>query len=376
MERKSIPLIVRHGDNEGSELYLPCSSITNIYHLHQFLMERFGDKNFRLHRLHDKPISLCSHSLHVHGNELIKNVFPFSKQIPISCTEHGSTVSVRVRGRDADDICTLHTSDSVSLLKHLTTHSENTRSEVGELSVYIDGSQEELNENQTLFEAGITQFSSVLITSKVIGGASNSFPMVDVFNDSAIRIINLEPAPVWRRIYPGFSLHGTCMSSTCVVAKGTVYWSNRMGVFNYNTALKLCPMCKLNMNVKSYGFYRCFYTIRGINADQATEHHIPWRRVGDVYQTWCPETSGVRNWSFVQIITRPLELARTVPDNPKTKEAPIADNCGICMTDMRYGRREIRMLSCCHSFHTDCYNRWELNEATKNTKRRCPDCGE
>lgn len=172
-------------------------------------MERFGDKQFRLHRLPEKPISLCSHSFHVHANELIKCALPLSKHIPVSCTEHAPTGSVRVRGKDAEGLCTLHTSDSVSLLKQLNIHREHNRSDDVDLSVYIDGSQEELDQNQTLLEAGIKQFSSLLVTSKVIGGAPKSFRMVDVFNENTIRNIKFGPGGVGRTIYPGFSIRDT-----------------------------------------------------------------------------------------------------------------------------------------------------------------------
>lgn len=370
---KELFMVVANGEEQGRQVTMHYDTKTTFEHLYTFLNTHFRNKQIKIHVVDDRPLSLCSHSIVLIGNQFLNDVFPFPETIPISITELGEVATVLVKGLGVENIYSVHSTDTVSLLKEFIIRDEQEGIKYDELIVCIAGNQDALDENMTISEAGVQNFGSLNICKKVRGGNKGPFGLIDVFNDKARRQGEFGDSPDWRIINPGFSIYGVCRNKVCKAKGQDVVWNNGLGIFNFETARKQCPLCRHNIVAANILFSSCFYSIRGTAENGKVERCINWRRVDDFFEYWDPDVAKNKKWKSVRISTRDHALARTVPNNPKVKEAPIADNCMVCMERMHLSQ-PITMSKCCHSFHTNCLNRWKINEISKGTRRACPEC--
>lgn len=373
MAEDKLFMVVANGEEQGREIFMDYNEKTTLAHLYHFLKARFQNKEVKIHIVDDRPLSICSHSIVLIGDRLLKDVFPFSGTIPISITELGEITTVIVKGLGIENIYSVHSTDKVSLLKEYIIRDGQEHILYEELVISIAGYQEPLDENMTVSEAGVQNFCNLNINKRVKGGGKGLIGMIDVFNDKARRQGDFGAAPDWRTIEPGFSVYGVCGNKACKANGQEVVWNNGLGTFNLHTAQKQCPMCRHKIDASNLFFSNCFYSIRAISENNNVERCINWRRIGDFFEYWDPNVAKNKKWKFVRIIAKDLALGKTVRNNTEVKEAPIAENCVVCMERM-HTAQNITMLKCCHSFHFNCLNRWRVNEVSKGTKRGCPEC--
>lgn len=363
---------VSSGEYEGKQYSFPYDATTTLNDLKRIAQVEFPNKNIKLHVKDDKPISLCPQSLSLYGDKLVKSVFPFAEIVPISVTDYGPIYTVRVNGFEETKLYSFHSTTPVAVLKTRILNDEQGKKTLCEddVAFYLDGSEKELDENMSLSQAGLENASTVNLIEKVHGGSKIVGSTVDVFNDKAMRTGHFRPAPRWRNIGAGLATEGICLNRNCEAFNQNVLANHRIGTFNIEGIKSMCPICNMVINAPRIYFALCFYTIRGHASNEAVQRYIPWRRIGHYFQYWDREEAGVKNWTFMQITTRRLELSKPVPNNPAVLEAPIADNCTVCMGGME-PTQNITMLKCCHSFHSACINAWN---ARNNTMDNCPQC--
>lgn len=373
MKEDKLFMVIANGEEQGRQVTMDYDTKTTLGHLYNFLKAHFPNKQIKIHIVDDRPLSLCSHSIVLIGEQFLKDVFPFSETIPISITELGEVTTVLVKGLGIENIYSVHSTDTVSLLKEYIIRDEQEHIKYDDLVICLAGCQEAVDENMTISDAGVQNFGSINISKKVKGGSNGPFGMIDVFNEKARRRGEFGNGPQWRATDPGFSIIGVCQNKACKANGQDVVSNNGLGTFNFKTARKQCPICRHNIGAENLVFSSCFYSIRGIGANEKVERCINWRRVDDFFEYWDPNVANNKKWKSVRISTRDHALAKTVPNNPKVKEAPIAENCVVCMNRM-HSAQNITMLKCCHSFHSNCFNRWKVNEISKGTRRGCPEC--
>lgn len=370
MTNMILPLVISFGKDVGRVMDIPFDDRTTLNDVNTMIRPKFPGQHIKMDIKDGKPISLCPQSLLLHGALLVKDIFLPNETVFISVTNYSPSYTVRVKGLESERIYSIHSSASIGLLKSLIVYDESETKSEDETSLYLDGSGEELNKNMTLQEAGLKESCTLTAIQKVLGGKSSTFGMIDVFNDKALVNKTFGTGTVWNILHPGFAIEGICENKNCVAFRQPVDSNHGFGVFNFNNVQQQCPMCHSEINGTQLFFSSCFYSIRGVAADETVQRIIPWRRVGDYYQHWNPEKAKTRNWINVQITTRQLELAKPVPNSPIIREAPIADNCTVCMGGMQPSQK-ITMLKCCHSYHTNCINEWK---SRRNTNGNCPQC--
>lgn len=337
------------------------------------LNSQFGASEYSLFTEEGQlPIALSPQLLELYGTNEIDEILLSDKPIEVLDTPFNK-ISVVVSSGSPDTAFTIQmcTADSVMILKHLIEHRINLPADEQVLTISGRGLGSTAPENMfTLAQSQITSNAMIQVTKRVSGGAANgkgkSFGMVDLFNNAAIRDVDFAPAPQWRRITRGLNLRGKCNKSSlqCVAGGRTVYSKHGLGVFSMDNVIGKCPMCKGKLDIAIPGFSTCFFKVRAVGTDYEAERIIHWTKVGHFYRTWDPEEAGFKQWKFMEIITRSSDRAMAVPNNKLVREAPLSNSCSICMRSMTVGR-DVKMLSCTHSFHIRCHEAWLKNGGDK-----------
>lgn len=116
----SINMIVTKGADIGRKVSMKIGPLTTLNQLNKFLGNRFGSRDITLlvDEYHDQ--SLCRRALSVNGsNPVLHTIFP-AFTIPISVTEYGREISLRLNGANGSiAIVKLHETDSVHVLKSI-----------------------------------------------------------------------------------------------------------------------------------------------------------------------------------------------------------------------------------------------------------------
>lgn len=365
-----------NGDFHGRTFQIPCNHSTTFNDLHSKLLKKFGNKDIILYLEGAGRQSLCDHSLLATGSELVlKSIVP-SFKIPISVTDYGNEISLRLKSIVNDStLIRIHRTDTIEVLKALIadclgiSKEEQVLNFAGKFSSPANG--------DTIASLKIHDYCNVDVSLRVKGGAgmisSNAINMPDVFNENAQRDQQFHPAPAWRLVSRGFNVEGLCKTRGCDASNRMVMCEKSFGTFDISKTSAHCPICKNGIQMMNFGFVSCFYSIRGVPSDGSGEKIIPWTQVGNYVRTWDLKEAGTKSWNFMQVVARQLERSVTVPGNGSMKQAPLSLECSICFKDIAISDSTC-MLQCGHSFHRDCMENWRSRQTGNGLKPFCPLC--
>lgn len=375
MAEAEIEMIVTNGEGIGEKVNMKYDTETTVTDVARYLTEKFGALNIQLFLHEGGVISLCDHSLEVTGEKKLCSLVMPSWSYPISLTKYKEEITLRAIALNGESmLLKVHESDTVMVLKWQI--QQKTKVLIDDQKLTFSSSMLYESDLDTLDKIGVKSFSTVRVELEMKGGGieiHSPFAMVDVFQDSARRILHWSTdAPFWRSVVPGLVLEGTCTNIECEAHLQNVFCSRRFGTFDMRHQKVCCPSCRMRYTIKNAGFNNCFYSVRGVKTRLDFELYMPWTKVGNNYQTWDPHKGGVENWSFLQIVTKPLHKTCKVPGG-SGKEAPVAEDCAICY-DRISQKGNVEMLSCAHSFHHQCWIKWQNYQKKHYLKVRCPLC--
>lgn len=357
-------------ESDGKLVSFSYKPSTDLSQLYTVMARQFPKKHIKLHVNDGPPISFSPDSLSVIGNVLVSDVFPYQESVPLSVTEYGQKLQIRLKCSDSESVLSLHSTESIALLKLFAGDDESHLERTNDLRMRLDGHQEFLEESKTLEESGVEQLAIIHLEPILRGGSGSTFGMIDVFNDHALRSYGPNPAaPRWRVLFPGFAAEGYCTNQVCEASGDMPISNHGFGVFNFDKVDFRCPICSNQIVATNLLFCMCFYSIRGFGKGETVQRLVPWRKIRDKYHTWDPQEAAVKQWKSMQITTRHWRFGMAVPGNSTVREAPIQDNCSVCMKGMKVSP-DISMLRCTHSFHRNCINAWQ----SRNLGRNCPQC--
>lgn len=323
-------------------------------------------------------VSLCTHTFPTLDKEPLPSLFMASSAIPVIIGSADRDMSIRIKGLSNESfLIRLHSTDYVSDLKWMVKKHFKINREDMKLTLANKGGVA-LRDNDTLGEAGVTEFSTVNVTVDLKGGAqpnSGNFLMVDVFNESARRDLQWTySGPRWMSCGYGLVLEGRCRNSQCEASNQMVCCNKRFGTFDVKTVRATCPICENRITVEDLSFNNCFYQIHGTKQGSDEELRVPWTKVGDVCRCWDKKVARIESWVYMQIVTCQLNRVLALPDG--NGHAPVATECSICfkIIENNFRPSDIRLLQCSHSFHSGCWSMWEATRRAARQEINCPQC--
>lgn len=371
-----VHMVVTNGEGQGLHFDIPCSLRTSFADLQDKLQKKFGHKDIKLYLEGSGCQPLCHQYVAARGSQLVlKSIVP-SFCIPVSVTNYGQEISLRVRSIGKNSILVkIHVTDTIEMLKAVI------ESKLGiptqEQVLKLVGTLAAIKNRNTVESLGLTSYSTVEVSMMLKGGSqgtnSTTCLMVDLFNQNAQRDVQIISGPPWRTISPGFTMVGFCSNARCEAFKLDVLCNKGFGCFDLSRTVASCPMCKINIKAINMYFSDCFYSIRAVEASRMDEKILPWTRVGHYGRTWDPKEAQTKSWSFMQIITRSLDRSMPIPGNAAQEEAPISLDCCICFGELNISENSC-MLLCSHSLHTSCLNNWKEHETRNGRIPLCPLC--
>lgn len=375
MDQQSLKLIVTEGDDVGSTIRMPTTTKTTFNQLISYLNDKFGPKLIKVHPKHSCSQTVCSHTLEAIGENTIQSLLGSFDALPISIHDYSQEITIQLVGMsNIAPFQKIHTSDYVHDLKVLIAHQVSVPSD--EIELTATDSDSELNPEITVEESDLHDMSTVQVGVSVKGGSASggkSFAMINVFDDSAVVKGGWGKAPKWQEVAPGSNIEGICRNNVCRAYKCRVCANKYFEPFNMGDVIANCPVCSEPIEIDNLTFSECFYTIRGREVDTAKEKTVPWRKVGDYWQSWNPEKAKKKKWAFIQVIAMELSRGFPVPESLNVKEAPVSDTCTVCQHALKMSDN-IEMRPCCHSFHRECWKKWNEEMLNKGEPACCPLC--
>eukprot|EP00330_Aristerostoma_sp_ATCC50986_P000988 CAMPEP_0114599572 /NCGR_PEP_ID=MMETSP0125-20121206/22088_1 /TAXON_ID=485358 ORGANISM="Aristerostoma sp., Strain ATCC 50986" /NCGR_SAMPLE_ID=MMETSP0125 /ASSEMBLY_ACC=CAM_ASM_000245 /LENGTH=105 /DNA_ID=CAMNT_0001806729 /DNA_START=416 /DNA_END=733 /DNA_ORIENTATION=+ len=70
-----------------------------------------------------------------------------------------------------------------------------------------------------------------------------------------------------------------------------------------------CPICKHYVKGERCGFSNCSYRVKGkkfVEGKQIEKVESDWHHVGDCYQLFDPDNTGMANWLHLVVICKPI----------------------------------------------------------------------
>lgn len=371
-----VRMLLIDGAEQGRILSLACTPKTTFHNLNKLLLDEFGDMHFRIQINEASSVSLCKHSIKVIGDRSVLDAILPINALPLSVSANGEEIQLRVKDCEGKStVISIHESDSIATLKMLIEHDLGI-SKYDQVLTFPNGSIF-FNEEDTILKLGVSNLSTIDVSVELKGGANpmgnRTSAMTDVFNDLAKRDRNWGSGPEWRTHRPGFVIGGICKSPRCTAFEKDVRCNKGFGSFNLSKTKPFCPICSKQVIGHNLYFNNCFFTVRAVNAETREKKTLPWTRIGNFYRTWDSKIAGMKNWSFMQVVTREEAMAMRVPNNVLVHEAPMSRDCSICFKWMEQVS-DACMLQCCHSFHKSCWSKWKNNKSSNRVSVQCPNC--
>lgn len=375
MGQQSLEVVLTEGNNVGTTIHMPFTSTTTFNDLSLFLNNNFGPNLIKLHPNGYCSQTICQHTLEAIGHNTVQSSLGSLELLPISIHDYGEEITIQLVGvSNISPFQKIHMSDYIHDLKTLIAY--QLAMPADKIQLITTDSESELNPEMTIQESDLHDMSTVQVSVTVKGGFSSgakSFPMINVFDDAAVIKGSWAAAPPWRIVGRGSNIEGICGNNECEAYKRKVYARKRFEPFNMGDVTAPCPMCSKSIEIVNLTFSKCFYTIRGREIDTSKEKTVPWRKVGNYWQTWNPKKAEKKEWAFIQVITKDRSRGFPVPGSSIVKEAPVADTCTICQHALDMSD-DIEMRSCCHSFHRECWKKWNEEMPNKGEQLSCPVC--
>ena len=182
--------------------------------------------------------------------------------------------------------------------------------------------------------------------------------------------------PDWRIISPGLCFEARCLNRKCEAFNKMVIINMGVSIiFEFGTSNEndiKCPMCKLYVKPKTFGFFKCSWQFVGVKQtrDGPKRLSCEWKTDDECYFFHNNEEL-FSKWDNLVIETTSLEglLEKWLvflPSEDKSRKTN-SSICTICLDD---SRNEMCKLNCKHSFHESCLEEWKKHSQIPN----CPLC--
>jgi len=252
---------------------------------------------------------------------------------------------------------------------------------------------EQLEDCYTLMNYRVPKEATLHLVLRLRGG-SEDLSFVNLENQQGMtkRAWSTD-APDWRICQPGLSIEGKCSNAYCQANGQMVIMNFGFGVLDAKDRERTrCPMCKGKVEPVTCGFNNCNWRWAGLKAGSGGGSAIvpvaskQVSKAGNEYTRFNPATekeggSGMAVWQHLRIFTEKLDhgdsecaicleslsaaVARlAVTHSPSTKETEEA----VTRNEKKESKQ--RLLSCGHSFHTNCVDAWIERDPS------CPSCRE
>ena len=222
--------------------------------------------------------------------------------------------------------------------------------------------------------------STLHLVLRLRGGGGVDF--ADVSKEKMTELQYSNDAPVWRTVWTGVNIFGTCENKNCVAFDKEVICPVGFGILDLikDQDKIICPMCKKIFKGITSGFTGCNFLICGIKIKENKNNQISkenkadtireryqqkeWVEIKEEFKYFSPEEVGVVKWENLKVLTKSyVNAAEKNPNNC----------CVLCKITERHKKNREKnskkFKNCEHISHKKCLSRFN-----KEFTEKCVIC--
>ncbi|KAH9194275.1 hypothetical protein AeNC1_003751 [Aphanomyces euteiches] len=218
----------------------------------------------------------------------------------------------------------------------------------------------ELEDDWTLGDYQIPQDATVHLMLRLRGGVEAARLFADVEDEQLLEQHEFaSTGSPWRAVDVGLNIHGICTNDACEAKDQHVVAPVKWTPFNLQRHTAKCPMCRLTIEPKTCGFYKCRWRFEGLKLEAHEHVSSPWAIAdGEVYHSFNADESKQVAWESLVIIPMPLR---------------VDSDCVFCM-DKLADQTKVYGPPCGHLVHRSCVMLWGSYCKANNADVTCPTC--
>ena len=209
-----------------------------------------------------------------------------------------------------------------------------------------------LEDTKQLNFYGIKTNTDLTLDIKQSGNKEAGISFNDITKNNFKMIKLVSTGPDWLIVCKGLNIEGICENAKCIAYnKKVVCPMIEYELFDLicHSDLIKCPMCKLNFDAKTCGFYDCTYSFNGTKYENNKQIKVAdqtFQKVEKDYKHFIYKESDLIKWKRLVIIVK-------FEDQPEIF-------CGVCKKtkDEKLEKKE-----CNHYYHDSCYR--DINYSCK-----------